>query len=88
MNIKVYYLHSYLYRSRKNSVDTSGEQSERFHQDIKTMENRCRGRWDTRMMAYYCWSIHRVCSKIHSRMSWGRIILSMEQWAATKKALR
>ncbi|PNF13896.1 hypothetical protein B7P43_G10663, partial [Cryptotermes secundus] len=69
MSIKVHYLHSHLDSFPENLGDTSEEQGERFHQDIKTMEDRYQGRWDTHMMADYCWSLKRDCSKIHSRKS-------------------
>ena len=69
MSIKVHYLHSHLDRFPKNLGDMSEEQGERFHQDIKTMEDRYQGRWDTHMMADYCWNLKRDCSKIHSRIS-------------------
>ena len=35
------------------------EQGERFHQDIKTMEECYQGQWDKQMMADYNWSIRR-----------------------------
>jgi len=31
------------------------EQGAYFHQDIKTMEKRYQGRWNTNMMVNYCW---------------------------------
>ena len=37
----------------------SKEQGERFYQDIKTMEERYQGRWDSHMMADYYWSLKR-----------------------------
>jgi len=37
------------------------ELGESFHQDIKTMEKRYQGRWNTNMMANYCWCWERVC---------------------------
>ena len=61
MSIKVHYLHSHLNRFPENLGDLSEEQGERFHQDLRTMEDRYRGRWDTHMMADYCWSIQRDC---------------------------
>lgn len=76
MSIKVHYLHSHLDRFPENLGDISEEQGERFHQDIKTMEDRYQGRWDTHMMADYCWSLKRDCSKIHSRMSRKRSFFS------------
>ena len=54
MNIKVHYSFYHLDRFPENLGDLSEEQGERFHQDIKVMEKRCQGRWDTHMMADYC----------------------------------
>ena len=68
MSIKVHYLHSHLDRFPENLGDYSEEQGERFHQDLRTMEERYRGRWDRHMMADYCWSIQRDCpGVIHQR---------------------
>lgn len=79
MSIKVHYLHSHLDRFPENLGDTSEEQGERFHQDIKTMEDRYQGRWDTHMMADYCWSLKRDCSKKeHSRASRKRSFISVK----------
>lgn len=70
MSIKLHYLHSHLDRFPENLGDFSEEQGERFHQDIKTMEDRYQGRWDSHMMADYCWNLQRDCpNKIHSRLS-------------------
>lgn len=77
MSIKVHYLHSHLDRFPENLGDMSEEQGERFHQDIKTMEDRYQGRWDIHMMADYCWNLQRDClNKIHSRMSHKRSFLN------------
>ena len=43
MSIKVDFLHSHLDRFPENLGDVSDEQSERFHQDIKVMEERHQG---------------------------------------------
>ncbi|RUS71032.1 hypothetical protein EGW08_021203 [Elysia chlorotica] len=70
MSIKVHFLHSHLDRFPENLGDVSDEQGERFHQDLKVMEDRYQGRWDIHMMADYCWSIQRDCvGKKHSRKS-------------------
>ena len=70
MSIKVHFLHSHLNRFPHNLGDFSEEQGERFHQDIKVMEERYQGRWDTHMMADYCWSLQRDCStNQHKRKS-------------------
>jgi len=54
----------------ENLGNVSDEQGERFHQDIKVMEQRHQGRWDINMMADYCWSLQRDCDvSCHSRRS-------------------
>ncbi|KAI6653135.1 hypothetical protein LOD99_3982 [Oopsacas minuta] len=69
-SIKIHYLRDYLDRFPDNLGDMSEEQGERFHQDIKVMEQRNQGRWDTHMMADYCWCLKRDCSnEQHSRKS-------------------
>ena len=35
----------------------SEEQEESFHQNIKVMQERYQGRWDTHMMTDYCWCL-------------------------------
>ena len=59
MSIKVHYLHSHLSEFPANLGDVSEEQGERFHQDVKVMEERYQGRWNCNMMADYCWSLMR-----------------------------
>lgn len=59
MSIKIHFLHSHLDYFPENLGDVSEEQGERFHQDIKEMEKRYQGRWDTKMMADYCWTLRR-----------------------------
>ena len=72
MSIKVHFFHNHLDRFPANCGDVSNKQGERFHQGVKEMETRYRGRWDARMMAdyYYCWSIKRDNLDVnHSRQS-------------------
>lgn len=76
MSIKLHFLHSHLAEFPENLGAVSDEQGERFHQDLKTMEERYQGRWDVHMMADYCWSIKRDCPQIkHSRKSYKRRFL-------------
>ena len=76
MSIKLHFLHSHLANFPENLGDVSDEQGERFHQDLKVMEERYQGRWDVNMMADYCWSIKRDCPQIeHSRKSYKRKFL-------------
>ena len=44
MSIKLHYLHSHLDKFPDNLGDVSEEQGERFHQDIKVIEDRYQGR--------------------------------------------
>ena len=53
MSIKVHFLNSHLDQFM-DLGDVSDEQDERFHQDIKIMEERYQGRWYIKMMADYC----------------------------------
>lgn len=76
MSIKLHFLHSHLDKFPKNLGHVSDEQGERFHQDLKVMEERYQGRWDSTMMADYCWTIKRNSSEIeHSRKSYRRKFL-------------
>ena len=71
MSIKVHFLHGYLDRFPENLGDFSEEQGEKFHQDIKVMEERYQGRSDRHMMADYCWCLQRDCSNDpHHRKSY------------------
>lgn len=73
MSIKLHYLHSHLDRFPENLGDLSEEQGERFHQDIRTMEERYQGYWNVNMMADYCWSILSSTPKTpHARKSYKR----------------
>ena len=46
ISIKEHFLHNHLDRFPANCCNISDEQGERFHQDIKEMRTRYRGRWD------------------------------------------
>ncbi|KAJ8707600.1 hypothetical protein PYW07_011277 [Mythimna separata] len=70
MSIKLHFLHSHLDRFPQNLGDYSEEQGERFRQDIRIMEERYQGRWDSHMMADYCWTLKRDCpDKVNKRKS-------------------
>ena len=70
INMKVNFLFSPLERFPENLGAVSDEQGERFHQDIKFMEVRYQGRWDTHMMADHCWNIMRDIPDVkYSRQS-------------------
>ena len=63
MSIKLQYLFSYLDYFPENLGDVSEEQGKRFHQDTKAMEKRYQGRWDSFVMADYCWILISDCTE-------------------------
>jgi len=71
MSVKLHFLFSHLDKFPENLGDVSDEQGERFHQDIKAMEERYQGRWGKTMMADYCWCLKRddvnVCHRRRSK---------------------
>ena len=71
ISIKVHYLHSHLSKFSANLGNVSEEQGERFHQDVKVMEERYQGQWNCNMMASdYCWSLMRdVPYVVHKRLA-------------------
>uniref|UniRef100_UPI00358FB395 uncharacterized protein n=1 Tax=Myxine glutinosa TaxID=7769 RepID=UPI00358FB395 len=70
MSIKMHFLSSHLDYFPENCGDVSEEQGERFHQDIRVMEERYQGRWDVNMLADYCWCLKRdVTDATHRRKS-------------------
>jgi hypothetical protein len=70
MSVKMHFLSSHLDYFPDNCGDVSEEQGERFHQDIRVMEERYQGRWDVNMLADYCWCLKRdVPAAEHKRKS-------------------
>ena len=65
MSFKLHLLNSHLDYFPENLGAESEEQVERFHQDIKEMERRYQGRWDTNMMGDYSWMLHRESIMSH-----------------------
>ena len=71
MSIKLHFLHSHLPNFAENLGEINDGQGERFHHDLKVMEEQYLSRWDVNMLADYCWSIKRDCPQIvHSRKSY------------------
>ena len=67
MSIKVLYLDNLLDRFSENLGDLGEEQVERFHQDLRPMEERYR---DNHMMMDCYWFIQReYCGEAHSKKS-------------------
>jgi hypothetical protein len=70
MSPKMHFLRSHLDYFPDNCGDYSEEQGERFHQDLREMEERYQGQWDVNFLADYCWCLQRdVVSATHKRKS-------------------
>jgi hypothetical protein len=59
MSLKVHFMDSHLTDFPVNLGAVSDEHGERFHQDIKIMEQRYKGKCIKSMLADYCWTIVR-----------------------------
>lgn len=69
MSLKIHFLHSHFSFFPSNLGDVSDEQGERFHQDVKRLEERFQGRWDAAMLGDYCWRLKREDTSQHKRKS-------------------
>ena len=70
MSVKMHYLFSYMDQFPENLGSMNDKLGKRFYQDLKEMETRNQARWDTIMMADYCWNLKRDLSAAeHSRSS-------------------
>ena len=77
MSIKVHFLFSHIDQFPSNLGD---EQGESFHQDLKVMDDRYKGRWDISMLADYCCSIKRdEPLKTHRRVSTKRRFMALSE---------
>lgn len=77
MSIKIHYLHSHLDYFTHNLGHLSDECRERFHEDIKTMEDGYQYKWDTNMIAENCWGLMRD-SKNSSRKLLNRFCVQIK----------
>lgn len=59
MTVKLHFLHNHLEDFPDNLGDYSEQHGERFHKDIRTMEQRYMGRDFSAMLSDYCWSLIR-----------------------------
>ena len=59
MSYKLHFLHNHSDQFPENCGVFSDEHGERFHQDIKNIEQSYQGRWKVAMMADYCWMLKR-----------------------------
>ena len=56
---RMHFLNSHLDYFPENYGSCGEEQGERFHQDIRMMQERNQGRLDINMLADYCWCLKR-----------------------------
>jgi len=61
MSLKIHFLHCHLDFFPANLGNISDQHGERFHQEMKAIEDRYRGRADPRMLADFCWFIKNKC---------------------------
>lgn len=59
MSLKIHFLHNHLDFFPPNLGAVSDEHGERFHQEIKQLEERFKGKSTINMLADYCWSLKR-----------------------------
>ena len=79
MSTKIHYLFSHLGQFPENLGEVSEEQGKRFHQAIENMEMKYQGRWDSRMMSDYCWSLMRDSTQQnYKRKSYKRAFQQMD----------
>lgn len=58
-SLKIYFLDSHLDFFSSTCGAVSGEHSEKFHQNISSMEKRYQGKWSSGMLADYSWTVTR-----------------------------
>lgn len=70
MSLKIHTLKDHLDVFPENLGAVSDEHGEKFHQEIKTMEQRYAGKSTINMLAEYCWSIKKVeTGELYTRQS-------------------
>ena len=84
MSIKMYFLNFHLDYFADNCGDYSKEQGERFHQDIRLMEEKYQGRWDINILSDYCCYLKRdIPAPQHERKSLKRPFISAQAEIST-----
>ena len=71
MSLKLHILHSHIDEFKDNLGDYSEEQAERFHQDVKSYEERCKGQYNENMMSDF-WNLRRESDLTYNRQSRSR----------------
>ena len=69
MSLKLHVLPSHIDEFKDNMGDYSEEQGERFHQDLKSFEERYKGQYNESMMGDYIWNLVRESELTYNRQS-------------------
>ena len=69
MSLKIHVLHSHIDEFKDNMGDYSEEQDERFHQDVKSFEERYKDQYNESMMGDYIWNLVRESELTYNRQS-------------------
>ena len=69
MSLKLHVLHAHLDEFKENMGDYSEEQGERFHQDVRSFEERYKGQYNESMMGDYIWNLLRESELKYNRQS-------------------
>ena len=69
MSLKLHVLHSHIDEFKDNMGDYSEEQGERFHQDVKSFEERYKGQYNENMMGDYIWNLARESELTYNQQS-------------------
>jgi len=57
MSLKIHFMELHLDFLPENLGEVSDKHSKRFHQDIMTVEKWYQGKWNSSMLAGYCWTL-------------------------------
>ena len=69
MSLKLHIFHSHIGEFKDNLGDYSEEQGERFHQDVKSFEERYKGQYNENMMGDYICNLLRESDLTYNRQS-------------------
>ena len=69
MSLKIHVLHAHLDEFKDNMRDYSEEQGERFHQDVRSFEERYKVQYNESMMGDYIWNLLRESKVTYHRQS-------------------
>ena len=69
MSLKLHVLHSRIDEFKDNMGDYLDDQGKRFHQDVKSFEERYKGQYNESMMGDYIWNLVRESELTYNRQS-------------------